>query len=149
MASIRTADQADVAGVVALAQTMHAESPVYRVRPFDPRRVAVTFLGLLPAGGAFVAESDGKIVGLLAGYLVEDFFGSAVIAGEHALYVLPEVRGGTAAVRLLGAFESWAKAHGAIGGFLGVTAGIDDERVAELYVRLGYRPAGAAFAKEF
>lgn len=149
MASVRTADAGDVAGVVALARAMHAESPVYRVRPFDPHKTAATFLGALPAGGAFVAESGGRIVGLMVGYLAEDFFGSAVIAGEYALYVLPEARGGTSAVRLLEAFEAWARRAGAVGGFLGVTAGIDDERVAALYMKLGYRPAGAAFAKEF
>lgn len=148
MASVRAADHADVGCVVALARAMHAESPRYRSHTFDPIKVANTFHAVVPTGGAFVAEQDGRIVGLLAAFVIEDFFGHDKVAGELALYVLPEARGGTAGARLLRAFEAWGKAQGAREAFLGISAGIENERVAGLYERLGYARIGLSLVKE-
>ena len=148
MARVRPADHADAACVVALARAMHDESPRYRGHSFDPLKVADHFHALVPLGGAFVAETDGRIVGLLAGFVIEDFFGHDKVAGEYALYVLPEARGGSAGARLLAAFEAWGRRQGAKEAYLGITAGIDTERVAQFYERLGYQRVGVSLTKE-
>lgn len=151
MVEVRPAELADVPAVLGLARRMHAESPRYRGRNFDESKVERTLqavmTGALP-GGALVAVSGGTVVGMIAGFVVEQFFGPDKTASDFALYVAPEHRGGSAGVRLVKTFEKLVRALGALDLTLGISAEIDAERVAGLYERLGYRRSGFTLVKE-
>jgi len=72
--------------------------------------------------------------GVLAASLGQHPLFPVTLATEHMMWVEPQARGGRAATKLLGAFESWARVRGAWGC---VVSGLDD-RVCGLYERRGY-----------
>jgi GNAT superfamily N-acetyltransferase len=101
-----------------------------------------------PTGCIFVAERERILVGMMAGFVFEHFFGFDKIASDYVLYVSPAHRGGTLMVRLVKAFESWAIGLGADEIAVGVSTEVDPQRTVMLYERLGYRRSGFNVLKE-
>lgn len=91
---------------------------------------------------AFYKNSDGERYGFFIGTISDQFFGDDLIAMDMGVYIDPEYRGGIGAVRLVQAFESWAKENGAKEVYLSQSSGTDIERTASFYERLGYSKAG-------
>jgi len=142
---IRPATHNDIGAMLLLTERMHTES-TYRVYPLAIDRMASLFSALMAGQGCvFVAEADGRICGMMAGYCEESWFTTAKVAGEYGVYVTPEARGARHAVGLVQAFRDWALAQGADLIQMGITTGITTERTADLYERLGFRRCGVIF----
>ncbi len=136
--------------LVEMARAMHAESPRYRDRSFaeEKARNIINMLTLGLGGSAgFVVEGDGKIIGMIGGAVVEDFFGYDKYVTDFVLYVDPAHRGGWAAPRLIRIFEKWAWENHAIEICLGVSTGIHMEDTVGLYERLGYKISSVTLIK--
>jgi GNAT superfamily N-acetyltransferase len=131
---------ADTDAVVAMWTAMHAESPVYRDKALDVGKMRrMVWALVIGSGGAlFVAEEDGKLVGVAAMMAGERWFGPERYATDLMVYVKPEYRGGRAFILLVRALESWAMDFGIEELTLGVSAGISDEVAVRAYQRLGY-----------
>ena len=86
---------------------------------------------------AFYRKSNEQIIGGMMGCVTESFFGNDVIASDMGLYVYPEYRGGMASVRLVRAFEDWAKSKGVNEINIGQTTGIHMARTSQLYEKMG------------
>lgn len=67
-----------------------------------------------PTHKVFIALEDDKIIGIMKCFISSYWYSDDVRAVHEILYVIPEKRGGTAAIMLLGAFERWAAASNAI-----------------------------------
>lgn len=146
---VRPAAAADIPALVEMGRAMHAESPRFARFGFNPDKVAALAAGVIPGGGALVAERDGIIVGMMAGFVVAQWFSDDLIASDFVLYLQPdERRKGRAAFMLVRAFEEWAKSQGAIDIAPGTTTGIDPEGTARFYEKMGYGRTGFAFHKE-
>lgn len=136
-----------------MGQAMHDEAPEYVAMDYDPekaRRLMLSLCGtlLVPHPGCvLIAEEAGRIIGMMGGFVAEHFFGHDRIASDYVLYVKPEHRRGTAAVRLIRTFEKWAAEQGVRAIQPGVTTGVANDRVRDLYVRLGYEPNGYTLIK--
>lgn len=142
---IRPATSNDIGSLLLLAEQMHAESD-YRRFPFAVSKMAALFNGLLAGAGCiFVAERDGQVVGLVAGYCEENWFTTARVAGEYGLFVTQAARGASIAAGLMNAFRAWAEGQGADQIVVGVTTGVHTERTAALYERMGFRRSGIVF----
>lgn len=151
---IREAKHDDIPELVAMGRAMHEESPEYQRMDFSEEKVAKlarylcgTMLVPSRPGSALVAEDEGRIIGMMAGFVIEHFFGHDKIASEYVLYVKPEHRRGTAAVRLIRAFEKWALSQGVRAIMPGVTTGNKTERTQALYMHLGYEANGVTLIK--
>lgn len=150
---IRRLEDRDIDEVLVMAKAMHAEAPEYRDMDFSEEKVrrmlrAMCGTLLVPASTcALVAEDGGKLIGMIGGFAVEHFFGHDKTASDYALYVRPEHRGGTAAVRLILQFEKWAIAQGVRTIVPGVTTGTNNEVASGLYARLGYERNGYTHIK--
>lgn len=144
MAKVRRAGSADIEPMIEMGRALHQESPRYRTMRYDPdklRRVAARLQGTLLAedGVMLVAEAGGQVVGMLVGILAERWFGPDRYATDLTVYVRPEHRGGTAFVRLVAAFEAWAREQGVDEVDIGISTDIHAERTVHAYERLGYR----------
>lgn len=62
----------------------------------------------------FIAIEDDTFIGVMKCFLSTYWYSNDCKAVHDILYVIPEKRGGTAAIMLLGAFERWAAESGAI-----------------------------------
>jgi GNAT superfamily N-acetyltransferase len=142
---------ADVDRMVALGAEMHAES-VYRSRPYIHAKLASygrQFLQNPDAGILILAEDDTDIHGIMAGWKLDSFFNDDACAKDMILYVRPEKRRGTTAIRMVREFEAWAKEAGARYIDISVTAGIENDKATKFYSALGYAPHGVCLVKEF
>jgi GNAT superfamily N-acetyltransferase len=63
-------------------------------------------------------------------------------ARDLLVWVAPSHRGGSTAVRIIRAIETWALEHGVDDLYLSQSTGIEVERTAEFYQRLGYTLSG-------
>lgn len=134
----------DIPTLVELGRRMHAESPRFARLAFDPQRLTAVAAGLIPNPDCciLVGDNDGLLIGMFVGFVMQHFFSTASYASDMALYVTPEERGGTLAVRFLRRFESWAHDKGAAECVPGISTEVEVERTARLYERLGYKRSG-------
>lgn len=153
MVKIRQAAHADIPAIIEMGRALHAESPRFRGDSFSDVKIANRLRQLLGTavtrgeGGALIAEDGDRLVGLMAGYVAEEFFGYDRIATDYSLYVVPEYRGGTVGVRLIKAFEEWAWKAGATAIQPGISTEIDADRTRGIYERLGYGMFGYLMIK--
>ena len=151
MVEVRSASLADLPALVGLARRMAAESPRFSRVTFVPAKFEALIRSLIEGrlvGSVLVAEKSGEIVGMVAALVVEHFFGAQKTASDLGVYVAPEHRGGSVAVKLVRALEQLVRAAGAVDLTLGVSTEIMAERTADLYERLGYRRSGFSMLKE-
>ena len=148
MAIVRPARLEDVDEIIDLGELLHGESGYSRL-PFDRDKVGALICGLISEvdGVVFVAESDGRIIGGIAGGITEYWFCSVRHAFDFSFFVHPDHRGGSAAFRLLCAFERWAKDAGAVEIDIGITTGIHEEKTQRFYEKMGFVQSGRLFGK--
>jgi len=141
MTTIRRATIGDIAGILAMAKDMHAESPRYRALRFNANKVGNLALAIIQnpvAGGVLVAEKEDKLVGMFAFHIGQHFFSDDTFASDVVMYVKPEHRGGFVFPRLVKAFEAWADEHLVAEKLLGVSAEIDSQQTIAALERMGY-----------
>ena len=145
---IRQGDMDDVPTLIGLGRMMHMESPRFRGMDYNEEKLIQLGANLVAQGGIFLAEKDGKAIGMMLGMVTEHFFGHDLMACDLAVYVHPDHRGGTLAVRLIKKFEAWAFSMGAKVIHVGVSTEVNADRTGELYKRLGYRMTGTLAVKD-
>lgn len=140
---------ADRGQLLNLCSRMHGESR-YAYLPFDAARVGSeldSYMRETERRCALAAVKEGKVIGILAGYVSEYAFCSELVATDHIMYVVPRSRGTLAAVRLIEAFRDWARERGARELVLGISTGVDAIRTGKLFERLGFEFAGGNFVQ--
>jgi GNAT superfamily N-acetyltransferase len=149
--SIRFANINDLPVMVEIASRMHSLTR-FKSYPFNAQKIADSMAALIRHDkgryAVFVAEnSDKKIVGGLIGVMEQQIFSDAFTASIMHIDVVPEARMGGYGVRLIKAFEQWAKNRDAFEICFGVNSGTGDE-LQTLIERLGYQFVGGNFVKE-
>jgi GNAT superfamily N-acetyltransferase len=152
MATIRFATRDDVPALVALGKRMHAVTR-FRTMPYDQERVARTLRLVLEQGKGryvcFVAEDGtGQVVGGLLAVLERHIFTDEVTASVMQYEVLPEKRMGGYGLRLMKAFEQWARNREVAEISFGVNSGEGYAQVGAFARRIGFQPVGENFVKE-
>lgn len=96
----------------------------------------------------FVADRDGDVCAMLVGAVVGLWFApSTMMAAELAWWVEPRARGTTVAVRLVKAYEEWARASGATVTTMSSLDGCNGADVATMLSRLGYTRSEMTYLK--
>ena len=108
----------------------------------SPDKEQIRLMTMIPHGVVYLAENEGKLVGFIAGMAQRYFFSLRERATDMGFYVLPNYRGGSAAVRLIGALEDWAKERGLAEIYIGQTTAVDIEKTQKFYAHLGYKTVG-------
>lgn len=144
---IKAAGIDDVDGVVELARRMHGES-IYRSIGFNAEKFAGVIREHIDTGCVFVAHRSEVLIGALVGGVCEHLFSNELFGYELGVFVTPECRGGTTAIRLLKAFELWCVEMGAVNIDMGITTGIHTENTGKLYQKLGFIECGKHYRKE-
>lgn len=146
---IRAAKHSDVPRLVELGTLLHGISS-YSSIPFNPEKTA-TFLHELingQNGVVFAAEIGGEVVGGMAGGIVDHWFSDDLIAFDYSIFIDPGSRSGITAIRLVKAFEEWARIRGARHVQMGIGTQLSVEGTSKLYEYLGFEPFAPLFQKE-
>lgn len=146
---IRPARHDDIPRIIELGTILH-QTTSYAAQPFNAGKAAA-FMGALVDGAAgvlFVAEIDGVVVGGMAGGIVDQWYNDELVAYDYSLFVEPGRRNGIIAVRLIRAFEEWARIKGAKQIHMGIGTDMNVAGTSRLYESLGLKHFGPLFVKE-
>lgn len=134
---IRDATFEDFDELLELFRKAHGES-IFADLPFNEAKVQRTFVTTLAfdRGYARVIERSNKILGCLAGTVVENQFG--VVCAQD---LLNYSHAGTD--KLVKDFMGWAQKHGAI--FVQITDFSEGDRYGKLLSSIGLKPAGVNY----
>lgn len=141
--------ETDLPRVSSLAWDMHQES-FYRDNDFQVSRIRAIWDQNVTLPGMYclmVAEDAGEVIGVFAGVTFNHFFGNDRVSSDLILYVTPEHRGGSAAPRLVKAYEQWARRIGVKEIQIGVSTGVHEERTAQFFQKLGFGHKAIYFRK--
>lgn len=136
--------------VIEMIAAMCAESPFYSRKPLSLERVdrLVSFFIDDAESGGFVADESGKLVGMIAGMVAPSMTHDLLFAADIGVYVDPDRRGSSVAVRLIKVFEEWAFGQGVDFISLGISTGVQPEKTLKVYERLGYKLSSFGAIKE-
>jgi len=140
---IRQARQDDRERLLEMGMRFVAETEYRDLISAKPERIAATIdhvLGL-PDGVVLVSENGKGVNGMIGLMAYDHPFSGERTAFEVVWWVDPEARGD--GVRLLYAAEKWALAQGA----KAIQMVAPNERVGNLYARMGYRPVETSYQR--
>jgi len=146
VSKIRAATPDDVFDILILAKEFSKEAP--SSHKWNKEKTEQFILSALQNTNMtiFVIDVGGEIEGALVGLLSELYMSHTVQATELAWFVSKDYRGKPASIRLMKAFEKWAKESGANQVGMGDIEGISS--LENLYNRLGYERAETVYLKE-
>lgn len=148
MVEIRLATPDDAKVLLALGHRMRNEGPNFLKLDFSLEKAAMVIDKLIANSCILVACKGEQIVGLIAFVVIEHLWGYDKIASDVAIFVDPAHRGCSAFLRLVRAFETITAERGVKMFELGVSAGINNDKTAELFAALGYYHHGIGMRKE-
>lgn len=145
---IRSAVHADIPRLVELGAIMHATTN-YSHLEYNQEKTGEFLRSLMDGKGVmFAAEVGGVVVGGMAGAITEQWFNDDLVAYEYCVFVEPSRRQGLIAMKLVLAFQEWARIKGAKEIHMGVTTGPGSSSTARLYSRLGFKFNGPLMKME-
>lgn len=138
----------DIPAVIRLARMMHTEG-AFAFLDFSTEKMARLFFHCVESDDhlCLVAEKDGELVGGYMAYITPYYFGNDLLAQELALFIAPEYRGGSLAVKMTKRYMKWASDRGVKEIMAGASMGIKSDKVRSLYERLGFETIGFIFKK--
>lgn len=144
--AIRDAAESDLPRIVEMTQAFIRETAWGERVADNPEHFTAAARRVMDEGRMFLAEAeDGNVVGMLAGYVFFHPVTGQRIGAELIWWVDPDARGSGAGRTLFEAAETWAREEGATAMQF---SAYRDERLEELYRRLGYAPYEVVFQKE-
>lgn len=144
--TIRLAEPEDLARIVEMGVLFVSETRYRELGAADVDRITALARGLAVSadGALFVAEVEGRVVGMIAGHVFDHPMLDARFVSEAAWWVDPEHRTGRVGIALLKRLEEWAKQVGAT--HLAMVAPVGT-RVGEFYERAGYQAVEQQFVR--
>jgi len=142
----------DLEQVVNLVREMSDESEIYTRRGFNLERTTnlvscfcLGFQGFI----AYVTENEaGEVVGMIGLFVMDSLTHSVRTAQDVGVFLRPEYRGTSAAIRMIKAAEKEALEYGVDEIHLGISTGVMPEKTVHIYKKLGYKMASYGMIKE-
>lgn len=137
----RPATMADVEALTELGRAFFSECPSWASMQFESWKFADAIGNLISLESGFVqvAEAHGAIIGVLVACAEEHWCCRDIIVYELALYVDRAHRGGMTGARLIRDLIEWQERIGAKCVKVSASTGLDNEGVARLYERHGFK----------
>lgn len=95
----------------------------------------------------FIHKQDGELQGALFGYVTDYIFSYNLMASEELFYIYPQFRNSRIAVKLIRAFETWAKTKSVIEICFSVSTLDQADRIGKFYERMNYVKVGGVYKK--
>lgn len=142
---IRKGQAADVGAIVEMVGHFINQTQYAQFLRFMPAAVTELAERVLELGVVFVAEEDGRPVGMICGFAMVDPVSRQKMLDELVWWVEPTSRGSrTVGPRLLRAFENYARQKGIVLCKMIAPVG---SGVGTFYERLGYSPVETSYIK--
>lgn len=142
-ALLRDAEPGDVDQIVQMVGKFIGSSIYAEVLPFVPAIVGVLTERILEGGIVIVAEQDGRLVGMIAGYACAEPIAHQEELHELAWWVDPRYRSGSVGPKLLRSWEECGRQMGVAA--IRMIAPAGQPGVARYYAKRGYRPVETTY----
>ena len=145
---IRAITKEDVHSCIALGQDMHNES-AYSAISFDSNSLVGVAYNVLndPNWFGAVAVKEDQVIGMMIGFISEYWFSNEKFASDLCVYIVPEYRGSSAALRLMNLYTKWAVSKPIREIRIGETTRVNPEATAKFYKKLGFVEGGTLFVR--
>lgn len=137
------ADEADIPGLLVLAERAWAEAPLYggQGRPPDCDRWEDVITAVVAHGCPVVGRVGGVLAGAILGCREQDYGTGDTAVVDLLTYIAPEHRSEPGLLAAMaGLMEAWGEEHGLHWARLGSRSGYRPKATARLFASLGYRP---------
>lgn len=142
---MRRATKNDIPTMIELGKAMHAESRFRNFKFNDDK--AARFLDYAVAEKSLIVLVDGEPAhAMMIAYVQPFWWGDALESDDLLLYVTPKMRGKSSAVRLVKEYKRIAKSMGVADPRISTATGVETERTAKLFERLGFEGTGLMFS---
>jgi len=149
MLQFREATLQDFPIVSKLGRLMHEESSYASLEFSESRLFEIFDLYIRDPNRLIVlAELDGQILGLYAGYVSKYYFSEELVANDIAWFVVKEKRGSSIGLKLLTIFERWALSKGVSEIRIKYSTDINPKAFDSLMYKLCYSNVGANYRLE-
>jgi GNAT superfamily N-acetyltransferase len=146
---VRPATKDDLPTIAGMGSSFFGHTRYARFAKPDEAQILDIFDRIFEHGAIFVAEIDGAVAGFIACVMHGAWFDPNFrIALETAWWMHPDARGRPEGVRLLFAFEQWAKEHDAHAICMSDISLDEDSPAGKILERLGYQVSERTFIKE-
>lgn len=146
MTIIRTATHHDIEAVAAMGRRFLQFAPQAKHTPLTDEQVVERSRWLIESARVFLAETNGRVVGMLACIIVPTWIAPQVtMAHELAWWVDEDARGSSAAIRLVNAYEQYARDNGAV--VISMSDLEVNDRVGRMLTKFGYEKAERTYIK--
>lgn len=143
---IRRARPSDLQQVVAMVGHFIQGTQYQRVLRWVPEAVTELADRILQLGVIFVAENEAeRLVGMIAGFAVQEPIGQTRLLDELAWWVEIDYRNGSTGPKLLREWERWAQAEGLEA--IRMISPASSPEVGAYYAKRGYFPVETAWLK--
>ena len=144
----RDANTADLNILLTLGYRMRAES-IESYPPIDRDHAQKHLDMAIAMPDVFLvvlAENDRLTIGMMTAVMGPYSFSPRLRVASDILFVLPEYRGGMAAIKLVRRFREWSE--GADSATMSVATGVSPERTGRFFELMGFRPMGMMYQKD-
>jgi GNAT superfamily N-acetyltransferase len=148
-AEIRRATLADLPALLPMGREFFAHSGLTDLAEWDDGSFeisATSIIGGSVLGSVFVADLDGKLVGMTGGIFFPLYCNHSVLIGQEIFWW--GKAGHKVGAALLDELEADARRNGAVIFISAQIAGQRDEAFARVYARRGYRPSENTFIRK-
>lgn len=144
MSHIRILNQNDVLEIVSRIRDAGNESGWTKELDFNPEYVSAQVSAMIQSDDYLVIGSD-DVGAIMIACVASNWFSPTEQARELIVYVHPSIRKNGHAKKLVDYYIAWAKGRGVARINIGISLGIQPEKVAELYQSLGFEKSGYLF----
>ena len=146
---IRRLKKEDIVPLVNIGALMHKQGSFKKIR-YDKDKLFQVALSSINSNDKawFVAEDEDGYIGMMGGFIGTFYFSHEKFAADYLIYIPENKRGGKAAIKLLNAFEEWAKEKGVSEIRVGTANGTKPKAVRKFYEWRKYDFIGYLLRKE-
>jgi GNAT superfamily N-acetyltransferase len=148
---VRRATLEDLPAYTFMARNFLASTPVGEVIDFNEEAFKGFYIGAMenPDLGAWIAEYDGKAIGIAGALAFPMYFNPTYISVQETWWWLePEARGKGAGKAMYRKIEQWAESKGAKALIMVALENGKTHKFEHLYARQGFKPMERTFFRE-
>ena len=131
---VREIQEKDITSLVDIGERMHNSGSFKNIKYNKDKLFKLAFSSIGSERRVWlVAEDENGYIGMMGGFINEYYFSDEKYAADYLIYIPEERRGGKAAIKLLDAFEKWAKKRDVKEIRLGTANGTKPEEVKKFF----------------
>ena len=148
---IRKATTEDIPQIIDMIMDFMEEGKEFKDHGFDMDVVVNLVYSRVNNKGqtVIVCEKDGKLKGMISGYITPFLLSRKLVAVEDMWYMEQDYRNGWDGIRLVKSLLDWSEENNAKAVSMSVTIGTDNDKAIKILHRLGFRDTGLCLLKEF